>query len=52
MSIISAKLNHNEIEYLEKIAIENHLYKGDSKELSVGKAMKELIRPSAPELAL
>lgn len=44
MSIISAKLNHNEIEYLEKIAIENHLYKGDSKELSVGKAMKELIK--------
>ncbi|HHY0177179.1 TPA: hypothetical protein ACVUIO_002803 [Legionella pneumophila] len=44
MSIISAKLNHNEIEYLEKIAIENHLYKGDSKKLSVGKAMKELIK--------
>lgn len=44
MSIISAKLNHNEIEYLEKIAIENHLYKGESKELSVGKAMKELIK--------
>ena len=44
MSIISAKLNHNEIEYLEKIAIENHLYKGGLKEPSVGKAMKELIK--------
>jgi len=44
VSIISAKLNHNEIEYLEKIAIENHLYKGEAKEPSVGKAMKELIK--------
>ena len=44
MSIISAKLNQNEIDYLEKIAIENHLFKGESKEPSVGKAMKELIK--------
>ena len=44
MSIISAKLNQNEIEYLEKIATDNHLYKGESKEPSVGKAMKELIK--------
>lgn len=44
MSIISAKLNQNEINYLEQIAADNHLYKGESKELSVGKAMKELIK--------
>lgn len=44
MSIISAKLNRNEIDYLEKIAIENHVFKGESKEPSIGKAMKELIK--------
>lgn len=44
MTTISAKLIKTEIDYLTEIAMENHLYKGDSDEPSIGKAMKELIK--------
>lgn len=44
MSTISAKFTQKEIEYLEKVANENHLYRGASDEPSIGKAMKELIK--------
>jgi len=44
MTTISAKLTKTEIDYLTEIARDNHLYKGDSNELSVGKAMKELVK--------
>lgn len=44
MTIVSAKFTENELEYLSKIASDNALYKGDNKELSLGKALKELIK--------
>lgn len=43
MPIISAQLNKKEIDYLGNIAQENHLFKGDSNEPSIGKAMKKLV---------
>ena len=44
MTTISAKFSEKELDFLSKIALENTLYKGDSKEPSLGKAMKELIK--------
>lgn len=44
MTSVSAKFTQKEIAYLEKIAIDNDLYRGDSEVPSVGKAMKELIK--------
>lgn len=43
MPVISAQITKKEIDYLEEIARENYLYKGDSEEPSIGKAMKKLI---------
>ena len=43
MPVISAQITKKEIDYLEGVARENHLYKGDSSEPSVGKAMRKLI---------
>ena len=44
MTTISAKLTKTEIDYLTEIAHDNHLYKGNSNEPSIGKAMKELVK--------
>ena len=45
MTTISTRLGQKEIDYLTRIAVENKIYKGsDSKEISHGKAMKELIK--------
>ena len=44
MATISAKFTKLETEYLEEIARENHLFRGDSNEPSIGKAMKELVK--------
>lgn len=44
MTTISAKFTKTEIDFLEEIARDNNLYKGDSDEPSIGKAMKELIK--------
>lgn len=44
MTTISAKFSEKELDYLSQIASENTLYKGSSKEPSLGKAMKELIK--------
>jgi|GEM_PF-1254634 len=44
MTTVSAKFTKNEIDYLESIARKNSLFKGDSTEPSVGKAMKELVK--------
>ena len=44
MTSISARLSPKELEYLSKIAFENKIYKGSSEDLSLGKAMHELIR--------
>ena len=44
MTHIATRLNPKEIEYLSKIASDNRIYRGNSEELSLGKAMHELIR--------
>lgn len=44
MTTISAKFTQKEIEYLTRLAQDNHLYRGNSKEPSIGKAMKELVK--------
>ena len=44
MTTISAKFSKAEMDYLTKIARDNSLFKGDSDEPSIGKAMKELVK--------
>ena len=44
MTTISAKFSPMETAYLEKIARENHLFRGETTEPSTGKAMKELVK--------
>lgn len=44
MTTISTRLTQKELDYLTKIAFENSLYKGSSKDFSVGKAMREIIK--------
>lgn len=43
MQTISAKFTENQLNYLNKIAIENSLYKSNTNEPSLGKALKEII---------
>lgn len=44
MTTISTRLTPKEMDYLTKIAIENKIFKADSKDVSHGKAMKELVK--------
>lgn len=44
MTSVATRLNAKEIEYLSKIASDNRIYRGDSDELSLGKALHELVR--------
>jgi hypothetical protein len=44
MTTLSTRLSEKELEYLSTLAAQNQLYKGTSNELSLGKAMKELIK--------
>lgn len=44
MTSIATRLSPNEIAYLSKIASDNKIYRGDSDELSLGKALHELVR--------
>lgn len=44
MTNLSTRLSPKEIEYLSKIASENRIYTGGTDELSLGKAMRELVR--------
>jgi len=44
MTTISTRLSEKEMDYLTRIATENKIYKGTSKEVSHGKAMKELVK--------
>ena len=44
MTSVATRLSPKELDYVSRIASENKLYKGNSKELSLGKAMHELIR--------
>lgn len=44
MTTLSTRLSQKELDYLETIASDNKLYKGETKETSLGKAMKELIK--------
>ena len=44
MTIISSRVTQKELDYLTEIAIKNKIFKGESKEVSLGKATKELIK--------
>ena len=44
MTSISTRLNQKESDYLTKIAIENQLFKGESKDISTGKAMRDVVK--------
>lgn len=44
MTTISTRLTQKEMDYLTKVAIENKIFKGTSKDVSHGKAMKEIIK--------
>lgn len=44
MTSIAARLSQKELDYLTEIASTQKLYKGDSEELSLGKALKEVIK--------
>ncbi len=44
MITVAARLSQNELDYLAGIAATNKIHKGESNELSLGKAMKALIK--------
>lgn len=44
MTVVSTRLSPKEVEYLQSIAIENKMRKGGSEDVSLGKAMNELVR--------
>ena len=44
MSVVSTRLSPKELEYLASIAAANKMRKGSSEELSLGKALNELVR--------
>ena len=44
MTNLSTRLSPSEIEYLSNIASKNKIYKGGTDELSLGKAMRDIVR--------
>jgi len=44
VSVVSTRLSPKELEYLTHIAAENKMRKGSSEDLSLGKALNELVR--------
>ncbi len=44
MTNLSTRLSPSEIDYLSNVASKNKIYKGGADELSLGKAMREIIR--------
>lgn len=44
MTTVATRFSPKELEYLSKIASSHHLYKSNETELSLGKALRELVR--------
>ena len=44
MTVVSTRLSSKELDYLAQIASDNEMYKGKSKDVSLGKALYELVR--------